>query len=95
MALLIEVRELNKDNFFVSGKWEDGKWMEEFSVTREPGMTAAETVELAILELDMEASWVWSDGGTLWDGKKMLRGQFVRALGGKRVSESNAKQFDL
>lgn len=100
MALHIEVWQDpdNPDVFVVQGEWEDGRWWLPTRVVRQPNMSAAESVEWALLlNHQLVPSWRWMQSSYF---PNRLQGQFVYGrpdgqLAHKEVRDSHAELFDF
>lgn len=93
MALHVQVRRKG-DLLLVFGQWEAGlPLFQNYTLRVEEGYTAAETVEIDMLEMNLVASWTWTKASRF--GQPELWGQFTRAGGHKEIRDSKAHKFDL
>lgn len=94
MALHVQVTERRFGTILVEGEWDDGKKMVSFTLPRKDGETAAETVELAMMDLNLASSWSWS---ARWD-LPMIEGEFSHPnawVRDSRASEVDIKTFHI
>lgn len=91
MSLHVQVSR--KGNMLsVSGQWESGlPLFQNYTLKNVPGQTAAETVELDMMDMDLVASWVWSKR----TDSNVIEGEFSSSLSHKEVRDSNAHNVDL
>lgn len=97
MALHVQVTR-RRDLLIVKGVWDTPTRLplfDTFTVPVTPGETAAESVELFMMDLNMAPSWLWS---TRTDSP-VLEGEFVVSKNGmpsyKEVADSLARFNDL
>lgn len=93
MSLHVQVRR-SKNLLSVAGQWESGlPLFQNYTLRVVPGQTAAETVELDMMDMNLAASWSWSKR----TDSEVLEGEFVHARHGshKEVKDSNARNVDL
>lgn len=91
MSLHVQVTRKN-NQLMVHGQWETRlPLFQNFTLPVNPNETAAETVELAMMDDNLVASWVWSKR----NDSEVLEGEFTQAGSHKEVSDSNARNVDF
>jgi len=91
MALHVQVRRRG-DLLSIAGQWDTGlPLFQNYTLRVVPGQTAAETVELDMMEMRMVASWPWSKR----TDSEVLEGEFSHDPSHKEVRDSRADRCDL
>jgi hypothetical protein len=91
MSLHVQVTRKN-DQLMVHGQWETRlPLFQNFTLPVNPKETAAETVELAMMDFDLAASWMWSKR----TDSEVLEGEFSSSKSHKVVIDSNARNVDF